>query len=200
MAKKYLERTYGCGTPQATRVHYDNWAATYDAEIAENGYTTPARCAEALARHLTDKTALILDLGCGTGLSGVALAAQGFSTIDGIDPASGMLDEARKRGLYRNLTQIEPGADLPTGYAAITAIGVIGVGAAPPSVLGQIEAVLSPGGLLVFSYNDHALADADCIAARDTLLAGAMRKREAIYGDHLPGIDLKSSVYVLEKI
>lgn len=203
MAKKFLEKTYGCETPDATRAHYDDWAATYDAEIAENGYATPARCAQALARHLPDKSVPILDFGCGTGLSGVALAAQGFTTIDGIDPAAGMLAEAEKRGLYRNLLQIDPGADLPGrpgDYAAIAAIGVIGVGAAPPSVMDQIAAALAPGGLLVFSFNDHALDDPDCAAKRDALLASAtFRQCEQSYGDHLPGIGLKSSVYVFEK-
>ncbi|MDQ2088809.1 class I SAM-dependent DNA methyltransferase [Marimonas arenosa] len=204
MAEKFLEKTYGCETPDATRAHYDRWAATYDAEIAENGYATPARCAGALARQLNDKSAPILDFGCGTGLSGVALAAQGFTCIDGIDPAAGMLAEAEKRGLYRKLIHIDPGSDLPGApgsYAAIAAIGVIGVGAAPPEVMDQIAAALAPGGLLVFSFNDHALEDSDCAAKRDALLAnGTMRKLEESYGDHLPGIGLNSSVYVFEKL
>ena len=203
MAEKFLEKTYGCETPQATRAHYDDWAASYDAEISENGYATPGRCAEALARHLSDKTAPILDFGCGTGLSGLALATQGFTAIDGIDPSAGMLAEAAKRGLYRNLIHIEPGADIPGApgtYAAIAAIGVIGVGAAPPAVLDQIANALLPGGLLVFSYNDHALADPACAAKRDELLArGTMRLIEESYGDHLPGINLNSSVYIFEK-
>lgn len=204
MAEKFLEKTYGCETPDATRDHYDKWAASYDAEIAENGYATPSRCAQALTRHLAEKSAPVLDFGCGTGLSGLALAREGFTLIDGLDPAAGMLAEAEKRGLYRNLLQIEPGADIPGqpgAYAAIAAIGVIGVGAAPPSVLDQIAAALAPGGLLVFSLNDHALADADCAAKRDALLAsGTLRQVEQSYGDHLPGIDLKSSVYVFEKL
>ena len=203
MAEKFLEKTYGCETPQATRAHYDDWAASYDAEISENGYATPGRCAEALARHLSDRTAPILDFGCGTGLSGLALATQGFTAIDGIDPSTGMLAEAAKRGLYRNLVHIEPGADIPGApgtYAAIAAIGVIGVGAAPPAVLDQIADALLPGGLLVFSYNDHALADPACAAKRDELLAhGTMRLVEESYGDHLPGINLNSSVYIFEK-
>ncbi|MEZ5715154.1 MAG: methyltransferase domain-containing protein [Paracoccaceae bacterium] len=203
MAEKFLEKTYGCDSPDATRAHYDRWAATYDAEISENGYATPARCAAALARQMADRSAPILDFGCGTGLSGLALAAQGFTAIDGIDPAAGMLAQAERRGLYRNLLHIEPGADIPGApgrYAAIAAIGVIGAGAAPPSVIDQIAAALAPGGRFVFSLNDHALADAACAHARDALLAGPdMRLLEQSYGDHLPGIGLKSSVYVFEK-
>ncbi|WP_322865807.1 class I SAM-dependent DNA methyltransferase [Aquicoccus sp. G2-2] len=203
MAEKYLDKIYTATTPEAVRDQYNDWAASYDAEIAENGYATPARCAAALARHLSDLTAPVLDFGCGTGLSGLALAAHGFRTIDGVDPAAAMLAQAPKRGLYRNLHEITPGAELtftPGTYAAIAAIGVIGAGAAPPSVLDQIANALNSGGLLVFSYNDHALADPASTGKRDALLAsGTFRQIEETYGDHLPGIDIKSSVYVFEK-
>jgi predicted TPR repeat methyltransferase len=204
MAKTFLDKTYGKLDSDAVTAHYDDWAASYDAEIAENGYATPGRCAAALARHLEDKASPILDFGCGTGLSGLALAREGFTTIDGIDPSAEMLAQARSRGLYRNLTHIAPGADIPgtSGrYAAICAIGVIGVGAAPPAVMDQIMAALTPGGLFVFSLNDHALADAPTAAARDALLAsGVAVQAEQSYGTHLPGINLKSSVYVYVKL
>jgi hypothetical protein len=59
---------------------------------------------------------------------------------------------------------------------------------------------LDSDGRLVFSFNDHTLQDpihearisewTDCGAAR--LL---FRER----GDHLPGLDMKSNVYILEK-
>ena len=35
-------------------------------DIGHHGYATPKRCVEALLRHLTDITAPILDIGCGT--------------------------------------------------------------------------------------------------------------------------------------
>ncbi|UYV39281.1 class I SAM-dependent methyltransferase [Rhodobacteraceae bacterium D3-12] len=204
MAEKFLKDTYGQSDPEGTMRHYDKWAATYDAEIAENGYATPGRCAAALARHLDDHDAPLLDFGCGTGLSGVALGLQGFQVIDGLDPSAEMLAHAKDRDVYRRLTHIPPGADVPGkqgDYAAITAIGVIGVGAAPPTVMQQIMTALSPGGLFVFSLNDHALADPDCCLARDALItSGQAEELEQTYGDHLPGIDLKSTVYVYVKL
>ena len=204
MAEKFLDKTYGKLSGGEVTAHYDKWAASYDAEIAENGYATPGRCAEALARHLNNRAAPILDFGCGTGLSGQALALEGFTTIDGIDPASEMLAQAKTRGVYRSLTHITPDADISgtTGdYAAITAIGVIGVGAAPPSVMGQIMAALAPGGLFVFSLNDHALADAPTMAARAALITdGIAVEKDHSYGTHLPGINLNSSVYVFGKL
>ena len=201
MADEFLNKTYQPLSAAQATAHYDKWAATYDAEISENGYATPGRCAEALARHLSDKSAPILDFGCGTGLSGLALAREGFTTIDGIDPATEMLSQADARGLYRNLTAIAPGDAPDMGYAAICAIGVIGVGAAPPSVAAQILTTLRPGGLFVFSLNDHALGDRAFTSARDALTTSG-RGRELFheYGSHLPGINLNSSVYVIEKL
>lgn len=203
MTERFLDKTYGCMTPEATQAHYDDWSASYDAEISENGYATPTRCAEALARHMPDRSMPVLDFACGTGLSGLALKVQGFSQIDGVDVSPGMLDGAQERGLYRQLIKIDAGAEMPGtagDYAAIAAIGALGVGAAPASTMAQMADALNPGGLLVFSLNDHGLADADFIAGRDALLNGAMRELEQSYGDHLPGIDLKSSVYVFEKL
>ncbi|MGR3468515.1 MAG: class I SAM-dependent DNA methyltransferase, partial [Shimia sp.] len=55
---------------------YTRWAGTYDAEVGGGGYQTPARIAAALREHARSD-ALVLDYGCGTGLSGAALAEAG---------------------------------------------------------------------------------------------------------------------------
>ncbi|MDH3453013.1 MAG: methyltransferase domain-containing protein, partial [Gammaproteobacteria bacterium] len=91
-----------------------------------NGYVTPGRCAQALADLAPDKSAPLLDLGCGTGLSGEALRAAGFATLDGTDFSEEMLTLARaKPGLYRNLILGDlnnplPGA--PGDYANVAAV------------------------------------------------------------------------------
>lgn len=203
MTQAYLDRVYDARTADETRALYDDWSDSYDAEVRKHGYVTPGRCAEALAKCVPDQLDAVLDFGCGTGLSGLALKLAGFATIDGFDLSEEMLAQARAKRLYRALTMIESGAALPaqTGdYAAIAAIGVIGAGAAPISVFDDLMRALKTGGFLVMSLNDHALQDranearicewTDCGAARLLL-------RES--GPHLPGIDLKSNVYVLEK-
>ena len=50
---------------------YADWAATYDAELRDNGYASPARTAAAMGAHVADKSGPLLDIGCGTGLSGL---------------------------------------------------------------------------------------------------------------------------------
>jgi len=198
--KKFLDQVYDVATPEATRSLYDDWSATYEAEVSENGYATPGRIAEALTRHVPDKTAPILDFGCGTGLSGVALRLSGFQTIDGADLSAEMLQGARNKGVYRKLWQVEAGDGLPEGYTIITAIGVIGAGAAPAGVFDLIMAALPSGGLFALSFNDHALADPQFEGKlRSYTDTGKARLLFQEYGTHLPGIDLKSNVYILEK-
>jgi len=72
--KTFLDKTYNTSGDDAMRALYDDWADSYEAEVGENGYATPARLARALATITGDKAQAILDYGCGTGLSGAALA------------------------------------------------------------------------------------------------------------------------------
>ncbi len=204
MAEKFLDRVYKASDAAGTRALYDAWAASYEDEVDGEGYITPSRCAQALARHLSDKSAPILDFGCGTGLSGVALGQAGYSLLDGVDLSAEMLNGARTKGIYRTLTQIEAGAPLPCApgdYVAISAIGVIGAGAAPISAFDLIMDALAPGGLMLLSFNDHALADP---VHEGKLRQYTDEKRARIlfqeYGPHLPGLDLNSNVYVIEKL
>ncbi len=200
MTKKFLTSTYKRADPDQARAHYDDWATSYDAEIAENGYATPARVAEALARHAPGLCGPLLDFGCGTGLSGVALRAAGFTTIDGADLSADMLKGAAEKGAYRKLWQIEATDPVPGGYDLITATGVIGIGAAPASTFDVLLGALSSGGLLAMSLNDHTRTDPEFDGRwRAALDAGTARLLFQEYGVHLPGIDLKSTVYVFEK-
>ncbi|APX11626.1 class I SAM-dependent DNA methyltransferase [Tateyamaria omphalii] len=197
----FLDKAYSARNAASTRSLYDDWAASYDAEVRQNGYATPARCAEALKAHVDDLSAPILDFGCGTGLSGLALKLAGFEVIDGVDLSSEMLDGARTKGVYRTLDRIEAGGALPrNGYTAMAAIGVIGAGAAPIDVLHLLMRALPRSGKLVFSFNDHALEDpANEGGIAEWTDCGAAQLLFKEHGDHLPGIGLESNVYVIEK-
>lgn len=203
MTKKFLDRVYDARDADSTRALYDSWSKSYEAEVAEQGYATPGRCAGALRDRMPDPTLPILDFGCGTGLSGLALTLAGFTTIDGLDLSEQMLEEARAKGIYRTLSVIAAGAPLnhaPGDYAAIAAIGVIGAGAAPVSVFDTLMQGLAPGGLFVFSYNDHALEDpAHEAKLNEWVDSGHASLLFREYGPHLPGMNLKSNVYVVEK-
>ncbi len=200
---RFLDKAYQARDAAATRDLYDNWAASYEAEVADNGYATPGRCAEALKSVTNDLAAPVLDFGCGTGLSGLALKLVGFEQIDGLDLSQEMLDVASAKNVYRSLDLIEAGAALPVPpgtYKAIAAIGVIGAGAAPISVFHMLMRQLTSGGRLVFSFNDHALANpANEGGVSEWTDCGAARLLFKENGPHLPGINLNSTVYVIEK-
>ena len=104
---------------------------------------------------------------------------------------------------YRTLTQISPTdpAPIPQGsYPAISAIGVIGIGAAPATTFDLLLHALPKGGKLGLSLNDHALADRSYEATMSQWLdCGAARLLFKEYGPHLPGQNIKSNVYIIEK-
>lgn len=203
MSDTFLDKAYDTTGVEATRDLYSKWAASYEAEVSQNGYATPGRCGAALAAHMPDKSLPILDFGCGTGLSGLALSMAGFKVIDGMDLTQEMLDKAGEKQLYRKLTISDPNTTFPVqpgDYAAIAAIGVIGAGAAPVQVFDMLMGALGSGDKLVLSFNDHTLEDP---AFEACVTEGAERGAHQVlfeeYGDHLPGINMKSKVYVLEK-
>ncbi len=92
--------------PGYVRHLFDQFAADYDRRMLDElSYRAPR-----ILRGLADmimfaepETLTILDLGCGTGLSGAAfqdLAAK----IDGVDLSPRMIEAARSRGIYGGLT------------------------------------------------------------------------------------------------
>lgn len=202
MTQKFLDRTYKTSGKDALRALYDDWSDSYDAEVGENGYATPSRLAAALASALPDKATPILDYGCGTGLSGASLAQAGFTRIDGMDPSPGMLEKCRARGLYNDLIELDLNAPLPIAqdsYAVIMAVGVISTGAGPASLMDTLIGLLPKGGLFGLSLNDHALQDPDYPAGIQRLKDAGHILRAEDYGTHLPGIGLKSMIYLFER-
>jgi predicted TPR repeat methyltransferase len=88
-------------TPAYIRTLFDQYAERFDTELTQVlHYKAPQLVAETLRRCLPeDGTADVLDLGCGTGLSGVALRP--FARwLDGVDLSSRMIEQARARGIY----------------------------------------------------------------------------------------------------
>lgn len=203
MTDGFLNKVYSARSAEETRDLYDAWAASYDAEIRENGYATPGRCAAALAQFSDNLDGPILDFGCGTGLSGVALRLAGFTHIDGVDLSADMLRGAQDKNVYKALRQIAPEespVDAPGQYQSIAAIGVIGAGAAPLDTFDLLMNSLPTRGKLVFSFNDHVLSD-PAYEGRVNSWTGDGRAHLLFqeHGDHLPGIGVKSTVYVIEK-
>jgi len=190
-------------TVEETQEIYKNWAKDYDKDVADWGYATPGRVAMALRMSGANVEKGVLDFGCGTGLSGMALSAVGFQVIDGTDISPEMLSQAEARGVYRQVWLGQPGSMGHIGlgdYPVICACGVVSLGAAPPETLEMLTEAMAPGNLLGFSFNDATLADRGYTDALDRVcLRPDMELVFEEHGAHLPQKDIKSTVYVLKR-
>lgn len=154
------------------REFYRDWADTYDADLEEEGYFAPAICASLATLTYTAylggdrRTTTIMDAGCGTGLTGVAMRRAGFARIDGFDIAPAMVDAARETGAYGTLTSdvdlnaADAGLSALGGrYAIITSSGVFTLGHVAPHGLYHLFSLAAPGGFVIISTRDGYLAE-----------------------------------------
>lgn len=153
----HLDRVYAAKDVAITRTLYDQWAATYDKEMADMSqeYVGPTLAAtytlKALGASEIGK-AKILDAGCGTGLVGVQLAKLGAKDIDGVDLSQGMLDIARDTGAYNNLDAVDltkPLVQKDNTFDVIVCIGTFTQGHVGPEPLDEFVRVVKPGGFIV---------------------------------------------------
>ncbi len=194
-----IERAFRLGgDPARITDYYEDWAATYDEDVAGEVYGVPASCVAVLqscagrvsALDVLDPALPILDAGCGTGLVGVALAAAGYRTIDGVDLSPAMAETARERGVYRRLlAPVDLTATPPVGWAHACDVMVIGgvytLGHLPPSTLGDMLRWVRAGGLLITSVRDAYYEEAGYQEASDAL-AAAGHATELIHAEGMP--------------
>ena len=103
-----IRGAYAIEDQDDAKAFYSLWADDYDDHMVEKlGYVSPSIVADLLFSHLDGDPGAVLDVGCGTGLTGQALAERGAQTIDGIDLSAEMLEKAASRGIYRHLSQAD---------------------------------------------------------------------------------------------
>jgi len=83
---------------------FDNYASTFDEHLHHLNYSGPPTLRKLVDDIPNTHTLDILDIGCGTGLCGVAFSDLA-RTLIGVDLSSQMLKQARIRGIYANLIQ-----------------------------------------------------------------------------------------------
>ena len=149
-----IQWVYSSTTDQELENRYDQWADEYDRDLdTEFGWISPRVASESLAKYVAP-TAEILDAGAGTGLVGEVLAKMGFTNLVAMDLSQGMLDEAEKKGVYKEFDKMALGdnLDYPTGrFDAVISVGVFTLGHAPASSLNELIRVTKPGGFIVYS-------------------------------------------------
>lgn len=157
LGNEYFERLFNAKDSKELTAVYDEWATKYNKDLQEQEYVAPTLAAQAVQTY-GRIDGVIFDAGCGTGLSGIALAQAGAKAIDGVDLSQGMLDIARETGVYRNLEV----ADLSTrltqkdnAYEVITCVGTLTHGhVGPDPALSEFVRIVQKGGIVVATVLD----------------------------------------------
>lgn len=143
------------------RTTFDNFAPIFDARLQALEYDAPQRLASMLHAHVAGPVD-ILDLGCGTGQCGVALARISRH-LTGVDLSEKMLAQARTHGVYDALRVSEIGAWLADAPAAhfdvVVAADVFIYIGALEQVFRDVARTLRPDGWFAFSVEETAAAD-----------------------------------------
>ena len=142
------------GTSSVTAYEYDN-------ATAEGGWDSPERAQRLVDSYIKDGT-LVLDIGTGTGQAVEGYVEKGAMVV-ALDQDSDMLALARERigdkGVYRiaDINSELPLEDI-NGLVDVTqAIGVLEFAKDLPGLMGQVELVLSPNGVFVFTIEEPLL-------------------------------------------
>ncbi|TCZ51095.1 tetratricopeptide repeat protein [Roseicella aquatilis] len=143
---------------------FDGYAPHFEAALLGLGYRVPGLVRRAVERLLPAvvqgevKLGPVLDLGCGTGLVGVALSDLLHGPLTGIDLSRRMLEQAAAKGLYTSLRQADLTAALREAgtQALITAADVFCYLGELREVLALCRERLAPEGLLLFSLERAA--------------------------------------------
>jgi len=181
-----LAALLAAGEVEEVRRLYDEWAPTYDGEevAALLGHAGPERVAARVA-ELVDPRADVLDAGCGTGLVGVALAARGFGSVDGLDLSRGMIRQARRRRVYHDLGPADLRRGVPGArakFGVVTCVGALVPGhLGPGALIGFARAVVA-GGYVVAAIPEDTWTD----AGYDAQVAGLA---EQGYASPVAGVD-----------
>ncbi len=143
---------------------FDEYAPRFDQHLVEGlGYSGPTLILESLEAACPGrKFAAALDLGCGTGLMGVAIGDR-VTTLDGVDLSPAMLEQARRTCRYRALATGEivrylAALEAPTYELVLAADVFVYLGRLDP-VLDAVARALTPSGLLAFTAQESRDAD-----------------------------------------
>lgn len=148
--------------PKSVTRYYDDWAERYDEQLRDWDYQSPREAARLLATN-APLGAAVLDAGCGTGLSGEALAAEGFRNVIGFDISPESLKLSAARGVYSKLQQIDlHSLPLPfeaNAFDALVCVGVLTYVKHVSATLKDFCRLVRPGGTIVFTCRDDLYQD-----------------------------------------
>ena len=140
---------------------FDQYAKNFDRHLLEKlGYRGPELLLQRFTEQMPEGRPAVdvLDIGCGTGLAGVAFKPLA-RRLDGVDLSQGMLDVALARGIYDRLDRAEILAYLHQSavrYDLIVAADVLAYFGDLCPVFDAVAAVLHDAGYFVFTLEKGA--------------------------------------------
>lgn len=151
--EEIVSRLVSSTDPVERQTLYQQWAETYDSDLAEYGYVAPVLSVTQFCKALTDKNAFIYDAGCGTGLVGKLLNERGYKTLTGADISPDMLAVAEKTDCYTSLGIADYTQQLPIESDTYDAIISVGVYTArfENIFIPEMLRILKPEGVLLFT-------------------------------------------------
>ncbi|KAM0430170.1 hypothetical protein ACHAPT_006178 [Fusarium lateritium] len=155
-----LARSLNSSSVAETLATYENWAESYNDDISKEAYTAPEIASDYVFKYVGSQniaSASILDAGCGTGLVGQHLAKHGATRINGIDLSPGMLQVARRTGIYHSLkvADLSHRLDLPgQSFDVAVCVGTMTQGHVGPGSFDELVRVVKQGGFIVATVRE----------------------------------------------
>ena len=177
--------------PGYVRNLFDQFSIDYDARMREQlAYSAPEVLRTLADLVLPRKKGLrILDLGCGTGLAGLAFRDMA-SSIEGIDLSPAMAEKARATGIYDRVTvgDIESASGSRAYDLALAADTFVYLGDLDPS-LERVASRLDRAGFLLFTVEKHSGEGFDLGPKRRWRHSESyLRDRASAYGFQIAGL------------
>ena len=147
----FVTEAYSLNGRESMVAFYEKWAEDYDRQMFSEGYTSPRDIALLLDQHLPNRDVEVVDVGCGTGLTGKHISEQRLKALDGIDLSEEMLTVASSRGIYRNLIAADLNEPIPLlddTYDAAISSGTFTHGHVGAEPIPEILRIIKPNGLL----------------------------------------------------
>jgi predicted TPR repeat methyltransferase len=139
---------------------FDGYANNFDTHLQQTlKYEAPERLVEFVVQHLTPTAEkwTVLDLGCGTGLVGMAIAPFTRQLV-GVDLSTRMLEKAHTRNVYQRLERLDlltmMQGEKASYYDAIFAADVFVYLGKLDEIICAIKRLLRPGGVFAFTVED----------------------------------------------